>query len=86
MNDKPEQDLAAQMQAARELLEEGEVGQALVMAMDVLWRELDQLQGALQTVEDKFSGEQEIGVAFPRPAEPSITDYFWPVNLGTILH
>ncbi len=57
MKDKPGSDLASQMKAARELLEEGEVREALVLAMDVLWRELDQLQDALKTVEEQSASE-----------------------------
>ena len=52
MKDKPGPDLASKMKAARELLEAGEVREALALAMDVLWRELDQLQAALKTVEE----------------------------------
>ena len=58
MKDKPGSDLASKMKAARELLEAGEVREALALAMDVLWRELDQLQAALKTVEEHLPRNQ----------------------------
>jgi len=85
MKDKPEPDLASQMQTARELLEEGEVREALVMAMEVLWRELDQLQDTLRAVQENLP-DQEIEVAEGKPAEPTISDFVWPAHNGHVLH
>ncbi len=44
MKDKPDPDL---MDEARQLLETGNVQEALVLAMDLLRRELDQVRDAL---------------------------------------
>ena len=83
MKDKPGSDLASQMKAARELLEAGEVREALVLAMDVLWRELDQLQAALKTVEEHLPQDQ---AAADRPAEPGSGEFLWPEFPSQLLH
>ncbi len=83
MKDKPGSDLASQMKAARELLETGEVREALVLAMDVLWRELDQLQAALKTVEDHLPRDQ---AAADRLAEPGLGEFVWPEFPSQLLH
>ncbi|MCX5892361.1 MAG: hypothetical protein NTW80_05195 [Deltaproteobacteria bacterium] len=77
MEDKPESDLASQMKVARELLEEGEVREALVLAMEVLWRELDQLQDTLKTVEESLPQNQEA---------PESSGFVWPETLSQLLH
>ena len=83
MKDKPGPDLASKMKAARELLEAGEVREALVLAMDVLWRELDQLQAALKTVEEHLPRNQ---AAADRPAEPGSGEFVWPDFPSQLLH
>ena len=83
MKDKPGPDLAAKMKAARELLEAGEVREALALAMDVLWRELDQLQAALKTVEEHLPRNQ---AAADRPAEPGSGELVWPDFPSQLLH
>lgn len=77
MEDKPGFDLASQMKAARELLEEGEVREALVLAMEVLWRELDQLQDTLKTVEESLPQNQ---------ATPESSEFVWPETPSQLLH
>jgi hypothetical protein len=75
MSEKPGPDLASQMKEARELLEEGEVRDALVLAMDVLWRELDQLRGTLGAIQESLppmpdedpAGSPQYGFAWPDP-------------------
>jgi hypothetical protein len=83
MKDKPGPDLASQMKAARELLEAGEVREALALAMDVLWLELDQLQVALKTVEEQLPRDQ---AAADRPAEPGSSELLWPEFPSQLLH
>ena len=83
MKDKPESDLASQMKAARELLETGEVREALVLAMDVLWRELDQLQAALKTVEERLPQNEAVA---DRPVEPGSGALLWPEFPSQLLH
>jgi len=86
MKDKPDPDLASQMQAARELLEEGDVREALVMAMEVLWRELEQLQDTLRAVQEDLPLDQEIEAADENQAEPTISEFIWPAHSGHVLH
>ncbi len=83
MKDKPGSDLASQMKAAQELLEAGEVREALALAMEVLWRELDQLQAALKTVEEHLPRNK---AADYRPAEPGSGEFVWPEFPSQLLH
>jgi hypothetical protein len=83
MADKPESDLLSQMQAARELLEEGEVREALVLALDVLWRELDQLQETLKAIE---ASSPQNETAADDPAEPGSHGFIWPETRSQLLH
>ena len=83
MKDKPGSDLASQMKAARELLDSGEVREALALAMDVLWQELDQLQAALKTVEEHLPRNK---AAADRPAEPGSGEFVWPDFPSQLLH
>ena len=78
MKDQPGPNLASKMKAARELLEAGEVREALALAMDVLWRELDQLQAALKTVEEHLPRNQA--------AEPGSGEFVWPDFPSQRLH
>lgn len=83
MKDKPGSDLVSQMKAARELLEEGEVREALVLAMDVLWRELDQLQDTLKAVEENLPQNK---VVADRSADRGASEFVWPETLSQLLH
>lgn len=83
MKDKPGSDLVSQMKAARELLEEGEVREALVLALDVLWRELDQLQDTLKTVQESLPQDKAVS---DRSAEPGSKEFVWPDTLSQLLH
>lgn len=81
MNDKPGSDLESQMKAARELLEEGEVRDALVLAMDVLWRELDQLRETIEAVQECLPQDEETP-----EAEPITSEFIWPESQLLRLH
>ncbi len=81
MKDNPGPDLASKMKAARELLEAGEVREALALAMDVLWRELDQLQAALKTVEEHLPRNQAAAQAGGASGES-----VWPDFPSQLLH
>ena len=83
MKDKPGSDLASQMEAARELLQAGEVREALAVAVDVLWRELDQLQATLKTVEERLPQNE---AAADRLAEPVPGELVWPEFPSQLLH
>jgi hypothetical protein len=83
MKDKPGSDLVSQMEAARELLEEGEVKEALVLALDILWAELDKLQDALKTLEGTLPQDKTVGVD---PADPGSNDFIWPDMPSQLLH
>jgi len=79
MSDKAETDLASQMKEARELLEEGDVREALVLAMEVLWCELDQLRDSLETVQNEVKTDQ-------LPAESPLHKVAWPEPLSHLVH
>ena len=81
MKDKPGSDLASQMEAARELLEEGEVREALVLAMEVLWRELDQLRETIEAVQECLPQDEEAP-----EAEPITNEFIWPESQSLLLH
>ncbi len=57
MKEQLRPDLSWMMEEARRLLELGKLQEALVLAMDVLWRELDQLRGALEAHRGYVQGE-----------------------------
>ena len=80
MEEKSRPDLALQMEEARELLEEGEVREALVLAMEVLWRELDQLRGTLGTVQESLSPQEDLA------SESILSEFDWPEPLSYSLH
>ncbi len=75
MKDESESDLASQMEAARELLEEGEVKEALILALDVLWTELERLQDVIETIEEKLPQDQIEG---NEPAASGANEFLWP--------
>ena len=79
MKDKVEVESASQMQEARELLAEGEVRAVLVLALEVLWRELDQLHDSLQAIQAEVKLDR-------RPAEPPRLEAAWPEPLSYLFH
>jgi hypothetical protein len=85
MDEKPRPDLGLQMNEARELLEEGEVRGALVLAMDVLWQELDQLRGTLGAIHENMPPGQE---EFPGEFQmsPPVPEFIWSEPLSRLLH
>ncbi len=85
MKDKPGPDLASQMKQARDLLEKGEVRDALVLALEVLWRELDELRGTLGDIEESLPSTQDEALVGVR-AEPSQPEYIWPEPPSRLLH
>lgn len=80
MEEKSRPDLALQMEEARELLEEGEVREALVLAMEVLWRELDQLRGTLGAIQESLSPQEDLA------SESILSEFDWPEPLSYSLH
>ena len=54
MKDQLGPDLTLQLEEARQLLELGKVQEALVLATDILWRELDQLREALEAIRENL--------------------------------
>ncbi|MCL4502798.1 MAG: hypothetical protein M1438_13270 [Deltaproteobacteria bacterium] len=83
MKDESKSDLASQMETARELLDEGEVREALVLALDVLWAELDKLQDTIKTLEENLSQDKTEGI---EPADPGSNEYIWPEMLSQLSH
>ncbi len=68
------------MEEARKLLETGQVQKALVLAMDILGRELQQLQEALQAIRDNLSSTPDASAAAPR------SEFFRPDPPSRLLH
>ncbi len=85
MKDKPDSDLTRQLQESRELLEQGRVEEALVLAMDLLRRELGQLQDALRGIQENLPASPEGGPpAFLEEISPA--ELFWPEPISRLLH
>ncbi len=68
------------MEEARKLLETGQVQEALVLAMDILGRELQQLQEALQAIRENLPSTPDATAAAPR------NEFFWPEPPSRLLH
>ncbi len=85
MKEKTGPDLVSQMKQARDLLEEGEVRDALVLAMDVLWRELEELRNTLGAIQETLPPEDESRVEGKQ--ELSSEQFFiWPEPLSHLFH
>ncbi len=84
MAEKSGSDSASQMKEAREHLKGGDVRDALVLALEVLWRELDQLRGTLGAI------HQNLPPLPPSPseatAEMSRFEFVWQDPPSYLLH
>ena len=76
-------DLIWQMEEARQLLEVGKLQDALVLAMDVLCRELDQLRGALEAIRKNLPPSEALAAA---PEDHSQSEFIWPDPPSRLLH
>ena len=84
MKDEPGHELVSQMKEARDLLDEGEVREALVLAMDVLWRELDQLRETLGAFNENLPPVREAAAGFA--VELPRLEFVWPKPLWHLMH
>ena len=75
MNDQLGTDLTLPLEEARQLLELGKVQEALVLAMDILWRELDQLREALEAMRENLPPDEATAAA---PGDHSQREFTWP--------
>ena len=79
MKDQLGPDLTWEMEEARQLLDLGKLQEALVLAMDVLWRELDQLREALEAIRKNLPPDEALAATpedhhqsrFIRPNPPA---------------
>jgi hypothetical protein len=76
-------DITWQMEEARQLLELGKLQEALVLAMDVLWRELDQLRGALEAIRENLLPDEAAAAA---PEDHPQLRLIWPDPPSRLLH
>jgi hypothetical protein len=83
MKDQLGPDLIWQMEEARQLLELGKLQEALVLAMDVLVRELDQLQGALGAIRENLPPDEAAAAA---PEDHPQSGFIWPDPPSRLLH
>jgi len=83
MKDQLGPDLIWQMEEARQLLDLGKLQDALVLAMDVLWRELDQLRGALEAIRENLLPD---GAAAAAPEDHPQPGFIWPDPPARLLH
>jgi hypothetical protein len=76
-------DQTLQLKEARQLLELGKVQEALVLAMDILWRELDQLREALEAMRENLpQGEAAAAASEDHPQR----EFIWPESPAHLLH
>jgi hypothetical protein len=71
MKDQLGPDLYCQLEEAQQLLELGKLQDALVLAMDVLWRELDQLREAIDAIKGAAATENHPQSEFVWPEPPA---------------
>ena len=83
MKDQLRPDLTWQMKEARQLLELGKVQEALVLAMDILWRELDQLRGALEAMRKNLPPGEAAAAA---PEDHPQREFIRPESPSRLLH
>jgi hypothetical protein len=63
------------MDKARELMEEGQYGESMLLALEVLLQELNNLRESLIALQ--MVTRLELEPAGPAPEEPPQPDYFW---------
>ena len=76
-------DLIWPMEEARQLLDQGKLQDALVLAMDVLCRELDQLREALGAIRKNLPSD---GALAATPEEHPQSGFIWPEPPSRLLH
>jgi hypothetical protein len=76
-------DQTLQLKEARQLLELGKVQEALVLAMDILWRELDQLREALEAIRENLPPDEAATAA---PEDHPQRESSWPEPPSRLLH
>ncbi len=83
MKEQLRPDLSWMMEEARRLLELGKLQEALVLAMDVLWRELDQLRGALEAIRENLPPGEALAAT---PEDHPQSEFIWPDPPSRLLH
>lgn len=83
MKDQLGPDLHCQLEEAHQLLELGKLQDALVMAMDVLWRELDQLREALEAIRTNLPPDRAPAAT---PEDHPQSGFIWPEPPSRLLH
>jgi hypothetical protein len=83
MKERLRPDLTWQLKEARQLLELGEVQEALVLAMDILRRELDQLREALEAMRKNLPPDEAAATA---PEDHPQREFSWPESPSRHLH
>lgn len=83
MKDQLEPDLNGQMAEARQLLDLGKLQDALVLAMDVLRRELDRLGEALEAIRKNLPPD---GALAATPEDHLQSGFIWPDPPSRLLH
>jgi len=78
-------DQTLQLKEARQLLELGKVQEALVLAMDILWRELDQLREALEAIRENLPCSLDEAAA-AAPEDHPQREFSWPEPPSRLLH
>lgn len=75
------------LEEARKLLDLGKVQEALLLAMNILCRELDQLREALQAIQDNLpSSRDEAAAAAAGRADARQSEFCWPEPPSRLLH
>ncbi len=57
--------------------------EALVLAMDILWRELDQLREALEAIRENLPPDEAAAAA---PEDHPQSEFSWPEPPSRLLH
>ena len=83
MKDQLGPDLIWQMEEARQLLELGKLQEALVLAMDVLVRELDRLRETLGVIQQNLPPDEALAAA---PEDHPQSGFIWPDPPSRLLH
>lgn len=83
MKEQLRPDLIWQMEEARQLLELGKLQEALVLAMDVLWRELDRLRETLEAIRENLPPGEALAAA---PEDHPRSEFIWPDPPSRLLH
>ncbi len=73
------------LEEARKLLDLGKVQEALLLAMNILCRELDQLWEALQAIQDNLPASLDEAAASGR-VDSSPAEFCWPEPPSRLLH